>query len=83
MSPAIARLPAVVLLTGLIAGLVVTSPAHAMLGWYDQRNYQRCIEDAAATAAEQPAGPGRAAVHDARHKACYRKFFLDRLGISH
>ena len=61
---------------------VSLSPARAGLGWLDQRNYMRCIDYAAADANDAPAGAGRDAIYAAARKACYQKFFLDRLGIS-
>ena len=65
----------------VLAGMATARPAQAELGRFDERNYTRCVEDAAADAAGSPAGAGRDAVHEAARKACYQKFFLDRLGI--
>jgi hypothetical protein len=58
------------------------APAQAALGWFDQRNYMRCIAYAVDDAANMPAGSQRNAAYETMRRACYQKFFLDRLGIA-
>jgi hypothetical protein len=54
----------------ILAGMATAPSAQAALGWFDQRNYMRCMEYATADAASMPAGPGRDAVYEASRKAC-------------
>lgn len=62
-----------------VAAVALLSPARAALGRLDQRNYARCMEYAADDAKTTPAGSERDAAYEAMRKACYQKFFLDRL----